>query len=49
MWKQWVNVVLGLLVVVAAYAMPSTTLLAVLGVLVAIVALWAAMEKKPGM
>jgi hypothetical protein len=50
MWKQWVNVVLGLLVVVAAYMGWSITWLAIFGIVIAIVALWAALEKKkPGM
>jgi hypothetical protein len=48
MLKQWANVVLGLVVVVAAYMGAGTTWLAVLGILVAVVALWSALEKKPG-
>lgn len=48
MWKQWVNLVLGLLVVVVAYTGATPAWLAVLGIIIAILALWAALEKKPG-
>ncbi len=46
MWKQWVNLILGLLVIAVAYYGASVTWLVVLGILIAIVALWAALEKK---
>lgn len=49
MWKQWVNVILGLVVVIAAYMGAGELWLALLGIVIAIIALWAAMEKKPGM
>lgn len=49
MWKQWVNVLLGLLVIIFAYMGAGTTWMAIAGLLVAVLALWAALEKKGGM
>jgi hypothetical protein len=46
MWKQWVNLVLGLLVVVLAYSSVSAVWYVVVGIVIAILALWAALEKK---
>lgn len=46
MWKQWVNFILGLLVIVFAYSTGSTTWTAIAGLVIAILALWAALEKK---
>lgn len=47
MWKQWVNVVLGLAVIVMAYMGSGHTIRFVAaGLLVAVLALWAALEKK---
>ncbi|MCL4405060.1 hypothetical protein M1295_00555 [Patescibacteria group bacterium] len=48
MWKQWVNVVLGLVEVVAAYMAAAPAVLAIVGLVIAILALWSAVEKKPG-
>jgi hypothetical protein len=46
MWKQWVNLILGLLVVVAAYVGGSMVWYVVLGLLIAILSLWEALGKK---
>ncbi len=46
MWKQWVNLILGLVVVVLAYAGGSMVWYVVLGIIIALLALWAALEKK---
>lgn len=47
MWKQWVNLILGLVVVVFALTGADHTIrFVVAGVLVAVIALWAALEKK---
>lgn len=47
MWKQWVNVVLGLVIVVMAYTGVGHTLrFVVVGILIAALALWSALEKK---
>lgn len=48
MWKQWVNVVLGILVIVFAYMGAGSTWMVIAGLLVAILALWTALEKKGG-
>ncbi|HVS79750.1 MAG TPA: SPW repeat protein [Candidatus Paceibacterota bacterium] len=48
MWQQWVNFILGLWIIVSAYAGMTgaalTTNLLVVGVLVAILALWGALQ-----
>lgn len=47
MWKQWVNLLLGLAVIVMAYMGGDHTIrFAVAGVLIIILAVWAALEKK---
>ena len=46
MWKQWVNLVLGLLVVILAYSGGSVMLYVILGIVIAVLALWSALEKK---
>jgi hypothetical protein len=47
MWKQWVNVLLGLAVVVMAYMGGDHTIRFVIaGVLIAALALWSALGKK---
>lgn len=47
MWKQWVNAVLGLAVIVMAYMGGDHTIrFVVAGVIIAILAVWAALEKK---
>ncbi|HVB19756.1 MAG TPA: hypothetical protein VNF51_00495 [Candidatus Paceibacterota bacterium] len=47
MWKQWINVLLGLAVIVLAYmGGDHTTRFVIIGVLVAILAFWSALEKK---
>ncbi len=46
MWKQWLNFILGLLVIVLAYSGGSMIGYIVLGIVIALVALWAALEKK---
>lgn len=50
MWKQWVNFILGIVVIVMAYMGGNhTTRFVVVGALVAIIALWAAFgDKKSG-
>ncbi|MCL5006772.1 MAG: hypothetical protein M1153_01305 [Patescibacteria group bacterium] len=45
-WKQWANVVLGLLVIAFAYTGAHVTRFVVVGVLVVVLALWSAFEKK---
>jgi len=46
MWKQWVNLILGILVIIVAAYAPSVTWLVVLGIVIALLALWSALEKK---
>jgi len=46
MWKQWVNLVLGLLIAVMAYSGGIGMWYVLLGIVIALVALWAALEKK---
>ena len=46
MWKQWINLILGLVVVLGAYMGMSMTWFVVLGIIIALLALWAALEKK---
>ena len=46
MWKQWVNFILGILVILVAYMGGSVTWMVALGILIALIALWAALEKK---
>jgi hypothetical protein len=47
MWKQWVNLLLGLAVIVMAYVGGGHTLrFVIVGVLIAVLALWSALEKK---
>jgi hypothetical protein len=45
MWKQWVNFLLGLVVIIMAYTGGESTLL-IVGVLIAVIALWSALGKK---
>lgn len=47
MWKQWVNLILGLLVVLLAYSGGSATWYVIVGIVIALLALWSALEKKP--
>lgn len=47
MWKQWVNGILGLLVIVLALAQQgSQWLWVVIGLIIAVLAFWSAGEKK---
>ncbi len=47
MWKQWLNVLLGLAVIVMAYMGGNHTLRFVIaGIVIAVLALWSALEKK---
>ena len=47
MWKQWVNFILGIAVVAMAYMGGNhTTRFVIVGVLIAIIALWAALGNK---
>lgn len=46
MWKQWVNFLIGLAVVVRAYMGGGHTTFIIAGVLVAALALWSALGKK---
>lgn len=43
MWKQWVNLILGLVVVVLAYAGGSMVWYVVLGIVIALLSLWEAL------
>jgi len=40
MWQHWINFILGLLVIVFAYSVASTTAFVIMGVLIVIFALW---------
>lgn len=48
MWKNWVNVVLGLWVIIAPYAIQSwdihKVVMVITGVLITVLALWVASE-----
>ncbi len=44
-WKQWVNAILGLIVLFYGYT-DGNSVVMISGLLVAVVAIWAAMEKK---
>lgn len=47
MWKQWVNLLLGLSVIVLAYMGGGHTLrFVIVGILIAALALWSALEKN---
>lgn len=47
MWKQWVNFLLGLLVIVFAYVTPGHTIrFAIVGLIIVLLSLWAALGKK---
>ena len=47
MWKQWTNFILGLLVIVLAYMGGDHVLrFAIIGVLIVILSLWAALAKR---
>lgn len=47
MWKQWINFILGLLVMVFAYLGGAHTLRFVIaGLVIAVLALWAALAKR---
>lgn len=43
MWQHWVNFVLGIILVIVAYTAASAGMLAAIGVLIIIVALWGAL------
>jgi hypothetical protein len=47
MWKQWMNLILGLAVVVMAYYGAAMGWMLGAGALIALVALWAALEESP--
>jgi VanZ family protein len=46
MWQDWVNFVLGILLLVIAYSTASATWIAIVGVLVIIFSLWGALGTK---
>lgn len=46
MWKQWVSAVLGLLIVVFAYSGAHVIRYVVVGIVIAALSLWSALEKK---
>lgn len=48
MWKQWVNLILGIIIILFAYMGAGTAWMMIAGLLVAILALWTALEKKGG-
>jgi hypothetical protein len=47
MWKQWVNFILGIAVIVRAYMGGGHTTFIIAGIIIAVLAIWAALEKKP--
>jgi hypothetical protein len=47
MWKQWLNIVLGFSVAMVSYFMGRSLWNVVLGIVIAVLALWAALE-RPG-
>lgn len=47
MWKQWVNFILGLIVLFLAFGSGDVWDM-VLGIVIAILAIWSALEKKSG-
>ena len=46
MWKQWVNVVLGILVVFFAFTGLHTIRFVIIGAAIAILTAWSALEKQ---
>lgn len=46
MWKQWVNFILGLAVILFAFLGGGYTRYIIVGLLIAILAIWSALEKK---
>ncbi|MGC9599411.1 MAG: hypothetical protein ABSE18_03440 [Minisyncoccia bacterium] len=47
MWKQWVNFLLGLLVVIFTYVTPGHTIRFVIaGLAIALLSLWSALKKN---
>jgi hypothetical protein len=46
MWKQWLNVVLGVVVAIVAYSATQPIWNAILGIVIALLALWSALEKS---
>ena len=40
MWQHWINLILGILLLIFAYTGTSTGVLAVMGILIIIFALW---------
>lgn len=47
MWKQWTNLILGIAVAVMAYYGVAVGWMIGAGALIALVALWAALEASP--
>ncbi|HUC01931.1 MAG TPA: hypothetical protein VMA75_03425 [Candidatus Paceibacterota bacterium] len=43
MWQDWVNFILGIVLIVIAYSAASTTWIAIVGVLIIIFSLWGAL------
>jgi hypothetical protein len=46
MWQDWVNFILGIVLLAVAYAGAGTTWIAVVGVLIIIFSLWGALSTK---
>ena len=47
MWKQWINVILGLAVAVMAYYGTTMGWIVGTGAIIALIALWSALEESP--
>ena len=45
-WKQWANVLLGLLVIIFAFSGGHVLRFVIVGAIIVILAAWAAFEKK---
>jgi hypothetical protein len=45
-WKQWANVLLGLLVIIFAFTGGHVLRFVIVGAIIVILAVWAALERK---
>jgi len=43
MWQHWVNFILGVILLIVAYTGASVTMLAIIGILLIVFALWGAL------
>jgi hypothetical protein len=46
MWQEWINFILGIIVLIFAYSGAGATWLAIAGVLIVIFSLWGALGSK---